>query len=293
MIFTEQTLRFLWRSFLFWSLLFVFVLAHVGCATVSSSVDSTNKADRIAQSVGFEKSILPTSHFHLLSYDKINKPRTSLKIYIEGDGSAWLSRNNLSDDPTPRNPLVLTLASKDGSDNVAYLSRPCQYGMSEKDSRCNSDYWSSKRFSEEVISSMDQAIDLLKEKAQAKSIHLIGYSGGGAVAVLLAARRNDVVSLRTIAGNLDHESVNHYHGVSNLHGSLNPIDVAYKVSSIPQEHFIGKEDKVIPSFIAHQFLQKMNHPLCAKIVEVPNASHNSGWVDAWPHYVDQPVNCTD
>ena len=39
-----------------------------------------------------------------------------------------------------------------------------------------------------------------------KGIHLIGYSGGGAIAVLTASRREDVLSVRTIAANLDHSA---------------------------------------------------------------------------------------
>ena len=61
---------------------------------------------------------------------------------------------------------------------------------------------------------MNEAIDFLIKKYQAGKIELVGYSGGGAVALLLAVRRHDIVSVRTVAGNLNPEAVNQYHKVS-------------------------------------------------------------------------------
>src|SRR3546814_2839304 len=74
---------------------------------------------------------------------------------------------------------------------------------------CSSDLdvWTSARFSDGVIVSMSDALDRLKEEAGASSLDLVGYSGGGGVAVLLAARRRDVVSIVTIAGNLDQAQI--------------------------------------------------------------------------------------
>jgi len=55
------------------------------------------------------------------------------------------------------------------------------------------------RFAPEVINSFSRAIDTLKEKSGAKYVELVGYSGGGAIAVLVAAGRSDVVGVRTVA----------------------------------------------------------------------------------------------
>ena len=261
-----------------------------GCATLSSALDPRIAADEIALKSRFVKESISIQNFTLVAYSRLESLGQPLVVYIEGDGRAWLSKNHLSDDPTPVHPLVLQLAALDSSQNVAYLARPCQYTSDEP---CDSSYWSNKRFSEEVIASMNQAVDRLKLEAKAKEIHLIGYSGGGAVAVLVAARRNDVASLRTIAGNLDHEAVNHYQGVSSLNGSLNPMDYAAKVSAIPQEHLVGTKDKVIPVFIAKEFAKKANNPLCVKITEVPEASHTSGWIEVWLKVLRRPLACGD
>jgi hypothetical protein len=64
-----------------------------------------------------------------------------------------------------------------------------------------------------VISASNQAVDALKQRYGAQEIVLVGYSGGGAVAALVAARRTDVVRLVTVAGNLDHLAWTHLHSV--------------------------------------------------------------------------------
>ena len=235
----------------------------------------------MARKNNFEKIILATRTFHLTSYFKIKKPGAPLHVYLEGDGLAWISKSRLSEDPTPRQALVLKLAAEDPADNVAYLARPCQYDSRQIDACCGPVYWSSKRFSEEVIASTDEAIELLKNKSAAKEIYLAGYSGGGAVAVLVAARRHDVVSLSTIAGNLDHEALSRYHHVSFLSGSLNPLHFTAQVRDIPQEHLVGGKDQVVPRFIAQNFLNKIQNPLKAKIIDVPEASHQQGWEEEW------------
>lgn len=197
---------------------------------------------------------------------------------------AWLSKRRLSRDPTPRHPLVLRLATMDTAPNVAYLARPCQYTPISTDSSCSdSAYWSDKRFSEEVIASMNEAVDQLKASSGAPTVRMAGYSGGGAVAVLITARRNDVSFLSTIAGNLDHEAVNRLHHVSLMPESLNPIDFAASVSHVPQKHFVGGKDKVVPASIAAKFIQKAGSPPTMQIVDIPEATHTSGWdlIEPW------------
>ncbi len=66
---------------------------------------------------------------------------------------------------------------------------------------------------------MNVAIDKLKQKYNSEKLQLIGYSGGGAVVTLVASQRSDVISLVTIAGNLDHQTWTKHHKVSPLTGS--------------------------------------------------------------------------
>ena len=269
---------------------FLTILAS-GCATLSSSLDPGVGADQIAQEHNFTRLKIPTNRFRLLSYTKFREPGAPLTVYIEGDGRAWLSKNHLSDDPTPFHPMVLQMASLDSSPNVVYLGRPCQYDGTASEKPCGPEYWSNKRFSEEVIASMNEAIDQLKHASAAKEIHLVGYSGGAAVAVLVAARRKDIASLRTIAGNLDPEAVNRYHKVDPLAGSLNPMDVAAKLSNLPQLHFIGTQDNMVPPFISQNFKQKMGKSECIQVIEYKGVTHYKGWKERWLEMLNTTVDC--
>ncbi len=137
----------------------------------------------------------------------------TLRIYIEGDGRAWLRSNRPSMDPTPVNRLVHHLMLKDKSPDLAYIAQPCQYVMNDS---CNRQVWTFNRYSQKVINTMNSVVTSMKESGQYKELELVGYSGGGALALLIAAQRNDVTNVRTVAGNLSHEFLNRHHGVSEM-----------------------------------------------------------------------------
>lgn len=277
-----------------------FSFSLAGCLTVPSSGERLSSADSVAQEAGFHRSRVRTispqgaTLFLITAYSKIQSPGQPLHIYIEGDGYAWVTRNRVSGDPTPRRPVALEFAAEDPAPNVVYLARPCQYTPMEMNSACEEVYWTDKRFSEEVISSMDQAVDKFVKDAQSPGVHLIGYSGGGAVAVLIAARRQDVKSLRTIAGNLDPNGLNKYHEVSPMdNASLDPMEAAGKLRGIPQYHFTGSEDPVVPAVIAENFAEKAGKGPCVHIRRVQGADHVNGWTEAWPGLLALPLNCSE
>ena len=248
-----------------------------GCATVNTGY---NIADTIAFEHHFTKDYIKTGLCNITSFYHFDNLGAPLTVYVEGDGAAWRTRRELSWDPTPRHPLVLSLAAMDPSENVAYLARPGQLTASGEPD-CDPVYWSEKRFSREVINAINSAIDHLKKESASKDINLIGYSGGAAIAVIVASERNDVTSLRTIAGNLDTEAVNRYHKVSALPGSLNPIDVADKLSKVRMRHFVGSEDEVVPLFIAERFARKTGDINLSTVTLVKGASHSRGWEEKW------------
>ncbi|MCK9614642.1 MAG: alpha/beta hydrolase [Candidatus Omnitrophica bacterium] len=263
-----------------------------GCITVATSGDKGITYYKIAKSAKFEKAHLKTKYFTLTTFYHFAKPGEPVNIYIEGDGNAWILRTRLSNNPTPRNPLALQLASIDESANVAYLARPGQY-IEEKSLKVDPCYWSDKRFSQEVITSMSEAVSQLADLIKTNKINLIGYSGGGAVAVLIAAQRNDIVSLRTIAGNLDTEAVSKYHNVSKLSGSLNPIDFAKNLKDLPQRHFIGSKDTVVPPSIAESFVKRMGDKDYSRITEVTGTTHSKGWIKHWKELFSYPISQPD
>ena len=213
-------------------------------------------------------------------------------MYIEGDGQAWHSRTELSSDPTPSNPIGLKLAVLDPHPNIVYLARPCQYSSLRTDALCKDPaYWSGKRFSEEVIVSMNEAIDHFAAKVPSAKILLTGYSGGAGVAALIAARRPDVALLRTVAGNLHSQGVSDHHRVSPLEGSLDPLDAAKSLSHLPQVHFVGTRDKVIPPSIAEDFKRSSGRTDCVQIVPVDGAEHAKGWEKEWPRLLEHRPVC--
>lgn len=260
-----------------------------GCATVASSFDPQANTQRIADKYQFAKERIPAGIFTLTSYEKVHEWGSSVRVYIEGDGRAWSSRHEVSFDPTPVHPVLFELAALDPAPNVVYLARPCQFDSSATEKPCDPEYWTDKRFSEEVIASVNSALDTIKEKQGATQLDLVGYSGGAAVAVLVAARRHDVVSIRTIAGNLDPATVNRHHGAGPLEGSLDPMSVAGQVAHIPQRHFIGTRDEVVPRQTLENFRRAAAS--CQELTVVDGATHHEGWANKWRELLELPVTC--
>ena len=74
-----------------------------------------------------------------------------------------------------------------------------------------------------------------------RSIVLIGHSGGGTLAVLLAPRIEDVSGVVSIAANLDIDAWADHHNYDRLTGSLNPNSQPTD-SAIPHEQMAGLRD---------------------------------------------------
>ena len=274
-------------------LVLLVTMGFLGACTIPiSSQERRDRADAIAGAAGFEKSRVSANGFVLTAYWRSRTPGVPVTVYIEGDGYAWKSRRRLSGDPTPTNPVALRLAVQDPSDNVVYLARPCQYLLPDERLHCAADYWSTKRFAEEVVVAANEAIERFRIQTQARGVYLIGYSGGGAVAALVAARRSDVLGLRTVAGILDHAAFTAWHDVTPLHGSLNPADRVADLAQIPQHHFGGADDQIVPPFIAKQFIQRLGNSHCARHTTMVGISHDLGWVESWPGLLTLPLDCT-
>lgn len=261
-------------------LFFLGLLQIISCSVLSPAARA-RVADDLARNHGWTKSIIKTSKFSLLSYQSPRQQGSELTVYIEGDGFAWINRFKTSGDPTPRTSTVLKLALQDDSEPVVYLARPCQYIKLAQSSVCDSSLWTHARFSEEVIISSNEAISLLKKRVGAESVNLIGFSGGGAVAALVAARRSDVKLLVTVAGNLDHFTWTRVHNLSPLRNSLNPVDYWETLADVTQVHFIGSNDKVIPPEIAETYKKQFVGPYQPEIRVIRGANHRCCWVRQW------------
>ena len=234
---------------------------------------------------GFDEELVGTPEFSIqIAYRPAVtalSTHQSLRVYIEGDGRAWLSKSQPSSNPTPSDAIALKLATEDISGlAVLYVARPCQFS-GRQDAACNQEVWTMGRYSESVVRSIDDVISQYAAIARSESIVLIGYSGGGTIAALVAARRDDVNELVTIAAPLDHTLWTEHHGVSPLVGSLNPIDYPDHLVGIKQLHFVGDDDAVVPETIVDSYLKRLgNHQRAAKRV-VEHFGHVCCWTDSW------------
>lgn len=271
-------------KFLFFSMLFILG----GCASIPSVQQRQDNALYLAQQKDWMARTLITKSFSLQAFGA-KKPQTTptLTIYLEGDGLAWLTPTTPSGNPTPINPLALKLALKDASPAV-YLARPCQYLASENPN-CQQKYWTGSRFAPEIIDSVNQGIEELKHQYASVNLILVGYSGGGAVAALVAAKRQDVIGLITIAGNLDIQTWTNALHLTPLKGSLNPADYSESLKKIPQWHFVGGRDKVIPPIIANAFADRFPKKNKPNIQIIPSADHYCCWDTMWSNLKDKAI----
>ncbi|WP_341304868.1 alpha/beta fold hydrolase [Pseudomonas sp. TMP25] len=238
----------------------------------------------IASEAGWQRMRLDAGAFVLTAFAPPTlKQVTTLTVYIEGDGLAWISASTPSQDPTPLNPLGLKLALRDPSGAAVYLARPCQFVAGPDKRGCQQKYWTNQRFAPEVITASLNAIEQLKQRYGAERLVLVGYSGGSAVASLVAARRQDIQRLITVAGNLDHQTWTQEKRLSPLKGSLNPADAWENLQSVPQTHFVGGQDTIIGPSISRAYAARFppTAPLTIKLI--PTFDHHCCWAERWPN----------
>jgi len=254
------------------------VLLLQGCSSLPDLDARVQRASDVAGGQGWRSQVVRTSTFTLQAWVP-DKPATGdmLTVYVEGDGLSWFNSSTPSDDPTPTQPMVLAMAVAQPMGDAVYLARPCQYTL-KADARCESAYWTDMRFSGEVVDAMDQAIDALKRQRHAQSVVLVGYSGGGAVTALLAERRQDVAAWITVAGNIDVQAWARLHRVTPLAGSLDPMAGISRLRDLPQWHFVGSDDTVVPPALVKGFAGQMRH---AQVIERAGYSHGCCWARDW------------
>ena len=259
-----------------------------GCAVIPTPQERQAHADALTAAQGWQSQRIASGRFELIAYlPRDMKPAQTLSIYIEGDGFAWLAASTPSADPTPREPLALKLALAHPEGNAVYLARPCQYVDAAR-TGCAQRYWTEQRFAPEVVAAMDEAVNILKARTGATRLMLVGYSGGGNIAALLAARRPDVARLVTVAGNLDHAAWTAHHRVDSLSGSLNASATAEQLAGLPQTHFIGARDRVIPPALAQHWPVSMAGPRQSNLRIIADFDHTCCWAERWPGLAPKP-----
>jgi pimeloyl-ACP methyl ester carboxylesterase len=115
---------------------------------------------------------------------------------------------------------------------------------------------------------------------------LIGYSGGGTIAWLMAASLPETTMVVTVAANLDTDGWARIHGYSALEGSLNPALLPELRPAIVQLHYVGGRDRNVPPSIVRAFAR--HHPR-ARVVEIADFDHVCCWIERWPRLLAEPA----
>lgn len=257
-------------------------LLLAGCAGLR-----TDRAQDIAAGAGMTARQIEAGAFTLQLYERLRLPGGPLVVYLEGDGRAWLTPTRISDDPTPADPVALRLAAADSAGNVLYVARPCQYTGGVAARGCSRDYWSSERYGGAVLASIAAAIDQTKARTGSSAIELVGYSGGGVVAALLAARRDDVHRLVTVAANLDLGTWTTLQRLSPLPPSQDPVTFRDKLRAVPQIHMAGAADAVVPPAVLRSYAAALGPGAPVDVRIVPAFTHDCCWAHAWPRMVSE------
>ena len=243
-----------------------------GCATPTERAVAFADSHRLRRVV-----VLGTEFRHVVFLNADRGSRSTLHVYLEGDGSPYLDRWTIAPDPTPRNPLMLHLMALDARPS-AYVGRPCYFGLAA-DPSCSPFDWTLGRFSERVVASIARAVGDLKEEGRYESIEIYGHSGGGALAVLVAARVPGVARVVTLAGNLDPDAWATLHGYTPLTGSMSPVRQGALPTRVTQLHVAAEQDRVVPPWMVQRAAKQLGS---MEVVVLPGVKHDCCWESSWP-----------
>jgi dienelactone hydrolase len=258
--------------------LFLIATSLSGCA------DRVLTATRIAQQGGLTQRIVEAGPFRLLTYERLDERAgdgAPLIAYIEGDGRAWITRIRQSSDPTPIDPVALRLAEQDPAPNVLYIARPCQFPSVTGQQDCEARYWGAARYSATVVEAIATVIADVARRTNSRAIELIGYSGGGVLATLIAAR-HPAMRVITVGANLDLAFWSELQAVSPLTQSLDPADEVEQLNAVPQIVMAGGRDDIVPAAVAQHYLARFPTDHRPQLILEPLFSHECCWVERWP-----------
>jgi hypothetical protein len=258
------------------------LLAAAAALVLASCTTPLERASAIAAAAGMHPLPLSAGGLALRGWMRAGAPGGTLAVYLEGDGRAWVTRSRLALDPTPDDPTALRLAAADPAPNVLYLARPCQFVSRAERHGCTPSLWSEARYGSAILDAVDSAVTRARKAMAGTRIELVGYSGGGAVAALLAEGRRDVALLVTVAGNLDTAAWTTLHGVSPLALSANPADNAAALARLPQVHFVGARDEIVPAAVVQSFMARLPPDAPARLEILEDFDHECCWASRWP-----------
>jgi hypothetical protein len=262
------------------------LLATALCFTAGAisgcSSHPSERTTQLASTAGAIREIVPGAGFEHVVFSRYVDARSSaLHIYFDSDGTPLIHARQVSRDPTPREPLALQLMLVDPLPS-AYIGRPCYEGLAAAPG-CTPLLWTLQRYSETVVASMTAAVEALLARSPAAEVTMIGYSGGGVLALLVAQRLTRVVTVVTIAANLDIDAWTTLHGYSALAGSINPAAQTQWRVALRQIHFAGGRDQNVPAAMTRGFAGGVPN---AQVRIIETYDHRCCWLEQWPTLLD-------
>ncbi|MEO0574162.1 MAG: hypothetical protein AAF004_01775 [Pseudomonadota bacterium] len=245
----------------------------------------SQRYDHRAAALQLTRSTLATTPWTLAVFDNqaMVDPHNQLHVYLEGDGTPWHA-NVPSADPTPRRPIALELVAADPY-RAVLLGRPCYHGEPPTP-HCSQKQWTSQRYSVEVVDSLAQATRSLMQGGDFNAAVLIGYSGGGTLAHMVATRLEHVAAVITVGANLDTDAWTAHHNYLSLTGSVNPTRSDRLDSTIRQWHYIGANDTVVPPQTRAAFFDRHTN---ANNAVIEGFGHVCCWVTDWPTLLERAL----
>jgi pimeloyl-ACP methyl ester carboxylesterase len=110
-------------------------------------------------------------------------------------------------------------------------------------------------------------------------ITLVGYSGGGVLAMLIAEHLPRVRRVLTVAANLDIDAWALFHGYTPLDGSSNPAGRTPLASRVERVHLAGGRDDKVPAWLIGAAAARDPG---ATLIELPEHDHRCCWAEQWP-----------
>ena len=118
----------------------------------------------------------------------------------------------------------------------------------------------------------------------------MSYSSDGTLAAFIAARESSVSKLITIASPIDHKAWKNYHQISALSSLLSSQDNAENLAKIPQVHFTGGRDEIVPSQLTQAWAKELreSYPRASiEIITLKDADHHCCWAEQWQQLSQQ------
>ncbi len=257
----------------------ILCLCLSGCATLSPST----AYDRTASELGFTRTDIKVNDFTLAVFSNGKTANRDLHIYLEGDGVPFHRRVHINPDPTSLRAVALNMMAKDTTASIL-IGRPCYHQLKITEICKESKWWTSNRYSENVVTALSDAIKQLVPKQ--KQITLIGFSGGGSLAVLIAEKLSArIQQVITVSANLDTKAWTSHNQYTPLFGSLNPIETIGNTKT-RMIHLVGGKDKLLG---AHYWLPKLKSFSKTKALTYPFFNHQCCWSEAWPKILNEHV----